>query len=185
MPSSVFIFHGTGGYPGENWFPWLKARVEENGHKCIVPHFPTPEGQSLEAWFEILKPYEKYLGLETILIGHSLGGLFLLRLLEHLDHQIKAAFFVATPVGVEPVKNYAADEAFAGGFSFNWEKIKTKARHSTIYHSDNDPYVPLENGKLLAEKLGVTLTFIPNAGHFNEAAGYTTFPELWEDVQMF
>jgi len=36
----------------------------------------------------------------TVIIGHSLGGVFTLRILEKLDHPIKAAFFVGAPIGV-------------------------------------------------------------------------------------
>src|SRR3989338_4142675 len=41
--SNVFIFHGTGGYPEENWFPWLKKELEELECKVIIPKFPSPE----------------------------------------------------------------------------------------------------------------------------------------------
>lgn len=51
-----------------------------------------------------------------------------------------------------------------------------------MYHSDNDPYVGLENGKKLAESLGVDLTFVPGAGHFNAKAGYLSFDDLLEKL---
>ena len=47
MKSDIFIFHGTGGYPKENWFPWLKQQLEIKGFNVTVPQFPTPEGQSV------------------------------------------------------------------------------------------------------------------------------------------
>ncbi len=46
---NVFIFHGSSGYPEENWFPWLKQKLEDKGLEVFVPKFPTPEGQSFEA----------------------------------------------------------------------------------------------------------------------------------------
>lgn len=39
-------------------------------------------------------------------------------------------------------------------------------------------YVPLEKGQQLADKLGVDVTLIKNAGHFNARAGYMEFPDL-------
>ena len=42
MSTNVFIFHGTEGYPEENWFPWLKEKLEAKGYKVFVPQFPTP-----------------------------------------------------------------------------------------------------------------------------------------------
>ncbi len=42
--------------------------------------------------------------------------------------------------------------------------------------------VGLGNGKELARNLGVELSFVPNAGHFNKKAGYIKFKELWEKL---
>ncbi len=181
--SNIFVFHGTEGYPEENWFPWLKKELEQKGHKVFVPQFPSPPivPSRISEWFEVLKNYEKYIAQDTILIGHSLGGVFTLRVLEKLDHPIKAVFFVGTPIGVKPIKNYERDSSFSG-FDFDWKKIKSNVKDFVVYHSDTDPYVGLENGKQLAENLGVSLTFIPNAGHFNAKAGYLKFDDLRNKV---
>lgn len=177
--NKVFIFHGTEGYPEKNWFPWLKEKLEAKDCRVFVPQFPSPPGEpaSVAKWFEVLKDYNQHIDKDTILIGHSLGGVFTLRILEKLQVSVKAAFFVGTPIGVKPILNYDRDNSFSG-FSFNWSTIKKNANHFVVYQSDNDPYVSLGNGKQLAKKLGVKLTFIPNAGHFNKKAGYTAFDDL-------
>ena len=180
---NIFIFHGTGGYPEENWFPWLKQRLEKLNCKVIVPKFPTPENQTLESWLKILKKYEEFYNENTILIGHSLGGAFLLRVLENYNVQIKAAFIIAAPIGVLPIKNYEADKLFLGNFSFDWEKIKSHCGKFFVFHSDNDPYVCLENGEILSKKLNTKLIFISNAGHFNKSAGYITFDKLFQKIK--
>lgn len=183
MNSNVFIFHGTAGHPKENWFPWLKEKLEEKSCKVFIPQFPTPEGQSLGAWFKVLDGYRQYINKDTIFIGHSLGGIFLLRLLEKLEHPVKAALFVGTPIGVRPIKNYDNDNDFSG-FSFNWKNIRSKSNQFVVFHSDNDPYVSLGNGEQLTKELGVELTFIPNAGHFNTSAGYTEFDDMWKKLEL-
>lgn len=182
MQSNIFIFHGTGGHPEENWFAWLKNKLEQKGCRVFVPQFPTPEGQSLVSWMNILEPYQNQIDENSVLIGHSLGGLFLLRVLERLPRPVKAAIFVATPIGIKPIKNYEGDNNFSNGFNFNWEKIKLAAKNFVVYHSDNDPYVSLQNGEQLEKNLSVNLNFIPNAGHFNSAAGYDAFKELLQIV---
>ncbi len=183
MKPNVFIFHGTEGYPEENWFPWLKQQLEEKEYQVFVPQFPSPPllPAKISEWFAVLKNYEQYINKDTILIGHSLGGVFTLRVLEKLNFIIKAAFFVGTPIGLQPILNYDRDNAFCG-FTFDWEAIKNKSQHFVVFQSDNDPYVGLENGKALAEKLGTKLSFIPNAGHFNKNAGYTQFEDLLKKV---
>ena len=185
MKTNVFIFHGTEGYPKENWFPWMKEKLEAEGCKVTVPQFPTPPvvPAKISEWFDVLENYEKEITGDTILIGHSLGGIFTLRILEKLNHPVKAAVFVGTSIGVRPILNYDRDMSFSG-FDFDWSNIKNKAKNFIVYHSDTDPYVGLGNGEQLAKNLGVKLTFVPNAGHFNKKAGYTEFPDLLEKLKL-
>ena len=156
--------------------------MEKKDCKVFVPQFPDPrENHHLEDWLKVLKRYEKHIDKQSILVGHSLGGLFLLRVLEKLEHPVAAAFFVAAPVGVKPILYYGSDEKFSG-FKFDWEKIRNGAEYFKVYHSDNDPYVSLRNGEELAKQLGIDLTFIPNAGHLNAESGYTKFDLLLADI---
>ena len=182
--TNVFIFHGTEGYPEENWFPWLKEKLEAKGCNVIVPQFSTPlvVPAKIIEWFDVLKNYEQYINKDAILVGHSLGGVFALRVLEQLKHPVKGVFLTGTPIGVKPILNYDRDSSFSG-FDFDWESIKTKAKHFDVFQSDDDPYVSLGNGEQLAKELGVKLTFIPNAGHFNKKAGYLSFPDLLTKIE--
>ncbi len=179
---NVFILHGTGGHPEENWFPWLRTELEKKGYEVIVPQFPNPEKPLLEPWLEELDKYKDKINEDTILIGHSLGGMFILRILEQLSQPVKAAIIVSGSAGVKPIKFYEGDYNFNNGFYFDWDKIKSNSKHFVVFHSDNDPYISLGNGELIAEKLGIDLTFIPSAGHFNEKAGYTKFDKLLNEV---
>lgn len=118
----------------------------------------------------------------TVLIGHSLGGIFTLRLLEQLSAPVRAVYLVGTPVGVGEIKNAETDKLFLNG-GFNWKAIKNNSAHFSVYHSDNDPYVSLDNGSTLANHLGVNLNFRAGAGHFNAAAGFLEFPNLLSDIR--
>jgi predicted alpha/beta hydrolase family esterase len=180
----MFLSHGTEGYPEENWFPWLKDKLEKEGCNVYVPHFPSPPGvpAKISEWFAVLKHYERYLNEDAIVVAHSLGGLFALRILENILHPVKAVCFVGTPIGVMPIANYERDSAFCG-FDFAWNTIQKNAKHFVVFQSDNDPYVSIGNGETLAKKLGVDLTFIPNAGHFNKSAGFTAFEELFATIK--
>lgn len=181
---NAMIIHGTEGHPKENWFPWLKQELEKMECNVLVPQFPSPPiiPVKIAEWFDVLNNYKQYVNEDTILIGHSLGGVFTLRILEKLDHPVKAAIFVGTPIGVRPILNYDRDNSFSG-FSFDWESIITKAHYFEVFQSDNDPYVSMENGEQLAKNLNVALNFVPNAGHFNTKAGYTKFDLLLEKLK--
>ncbi len=181
---TAIIIHGTEGYPEENWFPWLENELEKIGYQVFVPQFPSPPvvPSKISEWFDVFKEYEKYLDEDTLIIGHSLGGIFTLRILEKINEPINATFLVGTPIGVQPILNYERDESFSG-FDFDWEKIKNSSNNFVVFQSDTDPYVGLENGKKLAENLGVELSFRPNSGHFNAKSGFLKFDDLLETIK--
>jgi predicted alpha/beta hydrolase family esterase len=183
MKRNVLIFHGTAGSPEENWFPWLKEKLEKKGCCVVIPRFPTPEGESLHSWLEVLKKHKDMIGDNTTIVGHSKGGLFTLRVLEQLDIRIDATFLVSAPIGIKPILYYKEDAAFSPGFNFDWKTIKNNSKKFTVYHSDTDPYVCLDNGKELAKILNVELQFIPQAGHLNAESGYVKFDKLLKDIE--
>lgn len=179
--SNAFILHGTAGNPEGNWFPWLKNELESQGVSTVVPRFPTPEGESLEAWLKVLDSQNQKINGESLLIGHSKGGMFLLKVLERLAEPVKTAVFVSAPVGEKPILYYEEDKKFSN-FDFDWEKIRRMAERFIVFHSDNDPYVSLKNGQRLSQELGVEMIFVPQAGHINAESGFTQFPQILEHL---
>ena len=140
--------------------------------------FPTPKNQTLQNWLAVLDEYT--LPDDTIFIGHSLGVPFVLNVLE--KHKAKGAFLVAGFTGI-------ADNQFDEGMktfaqrTFEWDTIKQRCKHFVVFHSDNDPYLSLDKGQSVAKHLAVDVTLIKDAGHFNTASGYTTFPLLLEKIK--
>jgi hypothetical protein len=181
--SKTFIIHGSYGNPEENWFPWLKDRLESAGQAVYVPKFPTPENQSLESWRETFKDYEKYLDDNSIFVGHSLGPAFILDVIERSEIRIKAAFFVAGFIQDLGNKDFDGVNRTFIHRDFDWSKIKQNCRKFEVFCSDDDPYVPLEIAEDLARKLGVEAEIISGAGHFNKEAGYDKFDLLLEKIK--
>jgi len=183
MAMNIFIIHGTFGSPSENWFPWLEEELEKEGHEVFVPRFPTPEGQNLENWLKVFEEYEQRLDSDSVLVGHSLGPAFILNVLERIKKPVKAALFVAGFTGSLGNPKYDGLNNTFAAKEFNWEKIKKNCGSFFVFHSDNDPYVPLEKAKKLAQKLGIEPIVVKDAGHFNESADYTEFPLLLEKIK--
>lgn len=178
----VFIIHGAYGKPEENWFPWLKEELVKLGCEVVVPQFPTPEGQTLENW---TKAFGKFLPLvdeSTVFVGHSLGPSFILSLLERV--KCRACFFVAGVIGLLGNETFDRINRSFVERSFDWKAIGGHCRQFTCFLSDDDPYVPVEKGRVLAEKLGVKPILVHGAGHFNLQAGYTSFPLLLEQLRL-
>lgn len=182
--TTIFMIHGTYGNPEENWFPWLKSKLEELPQvEVYVPKFPTPFPQSLKNWLNVFNEYKNKLNERSIMIGHSLGPSFILNVLETLDHPIKGCFFVAPFVDLLGNPRFDKLNSTFIGKSFHWERIKRNCGEIFIYGSENDPYVPLKHVHFVHQNLGGKLMTFPKAGHFNTAAGYSTFPELLEMVR--
>jgi len=180
----IFLIHGSFGNPQENWFPWLKQKLESLNHEVIVPTFPTPKNQSLENWNKIFVEYEKKIDENTIFVGHSLGPAFLLNILDRINTTITASFFISGFIKLLGNETFDSINKTFVDKAFDWQNIKQNCKHFFIYHSDNDPYVPIECANELANKLNVKPKIIKNAGHFNEEAGYKEFEELFKDIKL-
>jgi len=180
MYYNAFIIHGIYGNPEENWFPWLKKELELLGCKVFIPRFPNPGSPKLNEWLEFFNKYTNYLNDNCIVIGHSMGVAFLLRILE--KYSVRAAFFIAS---VTPgIKNkYSWSMKTFIDKELDWSKIKNNCKNFFIYNSDNDPYIPLKKGEELAQNLNSKLIIVKNSGHFNTKAGYVKFELLLNDIK--
>ncbi len=180
------IVHGSYASPGDNWFPWLKSQIEDTGHEAIIPKFPTPVGQSLEAWRESFRLQVGRVDHKTILVGHSLGAGFILNLLDSQDaSNVAATFLIAGFTGKLGLPDYdKINETFVSK-EFNWQRIKERGGACIVINGDDDPYVPLAKGKALADALSVSLVVVPGGGHLNAQSGYKSFPLLVDKIRPY
>jgi predicted alpha/beta hydrolase family esterase len=91
------IIHGTFGNAQENRFPWLKAVLEQQGHQVRVPTLPTQEEGMHDQRCKGLQTQVPFtFDNDTILIGHSLGAVFVLDVLNReREEPVKKAVLVA------------------------------------------------------------------------------------------
>ena len=169
----VLIIHGAYSRPQGNWFPWLKEELESRGFGVSVPKFPTPVNQSLERWKKVVDKED--IGEDAVLVGHSLGAAFILNWLE--EHHAVAAFLVAgfhrrLGISLDKLNSSFIDK------EFRWDAIKGHCGKRFCISSGNDPYIPLDVSRELAEKMGAELALVGNGGHLNKESGYTGFPLL-------
>ncbi len=194
------IFHGAFRSPEDIWFPYLKEKLEAQGQEVIVPRFPiddwddiTKKGpkipskhQSLSSWLNTFARSHLARQGETLkklcFIGHSLGPLFILHLLEKYNIQLDCAIFVS-PFLKLPNDEYWQVHLVNRTFykdDFDYKKLKSLIPISYVLYSDNDPYVDKKYSLDFAQKLGSSPILIKGAKHFNTDAGYTDFPLVYE-----
>lgn len=176
------ILHGTDSNPSENWFPWLKQKLEERGYEVWVPKLPGNHTPNREVYNNFLFQ-SGWDFTNNIVIGHSSGAVSVLNLLQdercpHVKMGVMvSAWAKGTPAGMN-------DEQFEKLFSkdgFNFQEIIQKADKLEFIHSQDDPYCPLEQAKWLAGQTSATITTIPNGSHLG--SNFKELPQLWQILE--
>ena len=174
---NALILHGTDGNSEKNWFPWLKAKLEERAYKVWVPDLPQADQPNINRYNDFILSSD----WNTIVIGHSSGAVEILGLLGKLPENA----VINTAVLVGSFKDNIGNKKLNGLFEepFDFEKIKMHAKRFIFIHSDNDPYCPLEHAEYLSNKLNGELIIKPGQKHFSIGTGgpeYKEFPFLLE-----
>lgn len=172
------MIHGWEGNPNNNWFPWLKQKLEKRGFSVEAPAMPDAMHPTLSGWLFYLQTTIKDVDENTFFVGHSLGVIAILKFLEALkpDEKIGGAVLVAgfpEPIAYDELNSFFSKP-------LDYEKIKNAANAFIAIHSSNDPYVPLKNGEILRDRLGAKLVVIENAGHLNANDGFTELPAAFD-----
>lgn len=180
----VIVLHGAHGGPDTNWFPWLRAELVAHGIEVLLPQLPTPEGQSLEAWFNAYDcAVNAVPPVPPILVGHSLGAAFALRLVERGSEPFEGLFLAAGFIGALGLPDYDAINQSFFSTPFNWAGIRErKGSACRCWAGEDDAYVPLSRSQDVADQLGAPLDVLPKGGHLNSETGFTTFPQLRDAI---
>jgi uncharacterized protein len=172
MNKKVYIIHGWGGSPGANWFPWFSHELIKRDINVEVPLMPETENPKLNKWIEKLDQLIENLDEGIYLVGHSLGCITILKYLEKTNKKIGGALLVAgfsRSLGIPEIENFLEKQ-------IDYKKIKELNNKITVINSDNDPFVPLEEGRILKDKLGAELIIMERAYHINEGNGFFELP---------
>lgn len=166
---TVIIAHGFAVTPRHHWYPAVASAVTGAGHNVVVPPLPNASAPQAQEWVAALHAQVgRFAAPETVLIGHSLGGVALLRLLEQHDAAAAGMFagvvLVTTPAHAV---GYAGQEPFFEPV-FAWRRIKESARRYQVIATADDPVAvpdPFEHVKTFVHGLGATATIKPDGGH--------------------
>jgi len=169
------IVHGWEGKPDSNWFPWLSQKLEAENFEVNVPVMPNAAHPKRDEWLKTIKEAVGQPDENTYMVGHSLGVVSVLKYIEHLPEGQKIGGAVLAAGFIQSI-----DEDEIADFlnpEVNCDVVKQKAGKIVLIHSDNDPYVPLEQGEYLKRKLDAELIVLPGKGHLNEQDGVVELPE--------
>nr|WP_321984907.1 alpha/beta fold hydrolase [uncultured Lichenicoccus sp.] len=184
VPLRVIILHGARGGRDTNWFPWLHAALEADCIEVVRPRLPTPEGQSLPAWLEAYDLAVRSRPIApTILVGHSLGAAFALRLIERAAEPVAGLFLAAGFIDALGLPDYDVINQSFFTTPFDWAAIRERRGHACrCWAGDDDPYVPSSRSQEMANHLHAPLEIVLGKGHLNDEAGFTSFPGMRDAI---
>ncbi|UZE94273.1 MAG: leucine--tRNA ligase [Candidatus Pacearchaeota archaeon] len=168
------------GEPPQNerhWIPWIKKQLEKKGIKTEAPLMPNNWNPKYNDWKKEFKNLN--INENSVLIGHSGGGGFLIRWLGETKKRIKKLILIA------PAIAYAKEKTpFEDLLRFKIDnKIKENIGEIIIFVSNNENESIRKSVRIISEKLDVPPTTLKDKGHFLEKhMGTQEFPELLKEV---
>ena len=196
MKQQVFVIHGGNAFDTyEEYIEFLKRKeinLEQLQYKdwkhtlpdalgekyeVIAPRMPNGNNAKYLEWKIYFEKFIPYLNDNLILIGHSLGGIFLAKFLSEakFPKTILGLFLVAAPYNTA-AQHPLADFILSGDIK-QLEHASTKI---FLYHSKDDEVVPFSNFEKYKEMLPQSIPrILEDRGHINQLE----FPELLADVR--
>lgn len=168
-----------------HWYQWLEDKMTEKGLRVLRPEFPGGDLQTFDTWMAVMTKHEKEIGDNTIIVGHSLGGILLARWLE--THVVGAAVFVAAPYKEERQlwSRVPSRPSKTSGFftrAPDWAEIRSHARIFRLFYGDKDILIPSDHAETYSRELRCNVTWILSGGHLDEMSGFTEFTSLADQI---
>ena len=160
----VIIMHGKNSDPSKNWFPWISEQLNTLGYEVIIPDLPDAEDPEKHKWIAVLedlKPDEN-----TVLIGHSRGGVAIMRYLEQLEGSARVAKVVL--VGTNSGNSDKPSRGFFSEAGYDFSAIRKHCDDFAIIHSRDDEWVPFAAAEENAGGLDAKLCIYEDKGHFGK-----------------
>lgn len=178
----VILLHGKNADPTSKWYPWFAKTMQERGIECNIPLLPQSDDPDIEAWKR--KIHELHPDEDTVLIGHSRGGVALLRWHEDqpANVRVKKVILIAANSGFLHRRAIPAESnhGFYTKEGYDFAKIRQHCNDFVVLHSKDDQWVPYDNGEENAAGLHAKFLAFENKGHFGK--GVDEIPELVKEV---
>jgi predicted alpha/beta hydrolase family esterase len=148
-----------------------------------LPQLPQAEHPSLKNWQRFVKEQCPFpINEETLIVGHSSGAILALVIAENNIEKIGAIVDVSV-FHDNSLQWQPNDQLF--DIQFDWTAIRQGVNELLFIHSDNDPYVPLNQAQFVATNAEAEMIVIPGEGHFNleRSEEYKQFPKLLEILE--
>ena len=160
--------------PRKDWKDSLSFYLGES-FEVLTPRMPNKTNAQYgewKIWFEKMFPF---ISDEVILLGHSMGGIFLAKYLSEnkFPKKIKKLLLIAAPhTDAEDIGSFALKKSLEG--------VTRQCENIRLYQSEDDfvvPYIEVEYYK--KELVNASIYIFENRGHFLQEH----FPEIIEEIK--
>lgn len=174
----IFIPGNGGGGPNDNWFPYLKEKLEALKIQVIASEFPDNILARESYWIPFLKKNLKA-DEQSILVGHSSGAIAAMRFAE------KNKILGSVLVGSYHTDLGLSTEIQSGYFDrpWDWSAIKHNQKWIIQFAAPNDPWIPISEARFVHDKLNTEYHELPDQGHFGGDYHKLEFPELFDALK--
>ncbi len=154
--TKVIILHGYGAEANSNFFPWLKAELEKLGCTVWLQTLPNTDNPNIDEQVEFVRQSVTF-DSQTILVGHSLGGVVAMRLLERLPQPILGLVLVGSLYKSELLIDFKPSFLKQLNWQWDFDKIRQQANSIKVLSDLQDCYIPVSQGRDLASLLQAEL----------------------------
>lgn len=164
LAKRAIIVHGHASNPAKYWFGELATCLIRAGCEVLIPAMPHPHLPTICSWKRKLKILIDDDFEETVVIGHSFGGLTALRLAEDLSpgRSLGGIVVVASPVRWVWHRLFPARVLYREP---DWIRVRANVGNIAIIHSDDDWIAPFPNAMYMQSKLECELLTLQSQGH--------------------
>ncbi|MFC1748988.1 RBBP9/YdeN family alpha/beta hydrolase [Pseudomonadota bacterium] len=152
----VLLIHGFEGGSAENWQPWLESELISAGFVVLNIDLPDSHHPDFDESMSYLRNVSADLGSDDIVIGHSLGGYFALKLCE--EKEFGSVILVAPAIGdLLPIKYYkkiwpmSDVEAVESVIAHGLDLSAVKAKKKVAFFGKADPLIPVKSSEILGQ----------------------------------
>ena len=155
-PLRFVLLHGYKGSSDRNFFPWLAAELRQRGYEVVVPDLPNTDNPSIDEQVRFVLDTCSFDG-QTVVMGHSLGAVVALKVVEQITSPITRLVLVSG--FVNPRFADGKERPFVHGFNwqFNSSVIRSNVSEIAVLHDRADGIVSRSQADELAEMLNVSL----------------------------
>ena len=160
--------------------PMWKERLQDNlgdAYKVLLPSMPNKTNARYSEWRIFFKNLTQLLTDDCVLVGHSMGAVFLAKYLSetHLPFRVQATILVATPHSDDSAEDL-------GDFKLDTisDLFRSQAGKVIIFNGKDDPVISVQDIERYKQDLpGAEHIELPASDHFMRV----DFPELTTHIK--